>query len=135
MDKFLGGPGHLIEAFRQFPGRGLDLGSSSASSAEKTVYPQITQITQSYFFRFTNCFTSSFPIGLDAEMMMAAVPSANGGTVQRTMVVPSAAVLPRKITRGGSTVEMTFISIAAAAIGFCDRLFFAATRSSTAMPA
>src|SRR5947207_1391256 len=57
-------------------------------------------------------------------MMMAAVPSLNDGIVQRMTVVPSPAVLPLKITRGGSTVEMTFTSMAAAAIGFCERLLF-----------
>src|SRR5882724_1648629 len=88
-----------------------------------------------HFFLFTSCFTSSFPIGLCAEMMTAAVPSANDGMVQRTMAVPSADVFPRKMIRGGSTVEMTFTSIAAAGIGLWERLFFAATRNSTGVPA
>src|ERR1041385_5017469 len=87
-----------------------------------------------HFFRFTSCFTSSFPIGLAAEMITAAVPSRNAGMVQRTIAVPSAAVLPRKITRGGSTVEITFTSIDAAAMALCERLFFVATRTSTDDP-
>ena len=29
--------------------------------------------TQSYFFLFTNCFTSSFPIGLAAEKLAAVI--------------------------------------------------------------
>src|SRR5438874_13677827 len=84
-----------------------------------------------YFFLFTSCFTSSFPIGLCAEMITAAVPSRNDGTVQRMTAVPSPAVLPRKITRGGSMVEMTFTSMAAELIGDCDRLLLAATRNSS----
>src|SRR5882724_1295520 len=90
--------------------------------------------TQHYFFLFTNCLTSSFPIGLAAEMMTAAVPSRKAGIVQRTTAVPSAAVLPRKITRGGSMVEMTFTSMAAAGMALCERLFLVATRTSTADP-
>src|SRR5437870_3047360 len=87
-----------------------------------------------YFFLFTSCFTSSFPIGLAAEMMTAAVPSRNAGIVQRTTTVPSEAVLPRKITRGGSTVEITLTSIDAAGMALCERLFLVATRTSTAVP-
>src|SRR5437764_7446480 len=90
--------------------------------------------TQDYFFRFTSCLTSSFPIGLAAEMITAAVPSLNAGMVQRTTAVPSEAVLPRKITRGGSMVEITFTSIDAAAMALCERLFFVATRTSTGEP-
>ena len=78
--------------------------------------------------------TSSFPIGLAAEMITAAVPSRNAGMMQRTTAVPSAAVLPRKITRGGSMVEITFTSIYAAAMALCERLFFVATRTSTGEP-
>ena len=84
--------------------------------------------------RFTNCFTSSFPMGLCAEMITAAVPSRNAGIMQRTTALPSAAVLPRKITRGASTVEITFTSIDAAAIGCWERLFFVATRTSIGVP-
>src|SRR5216117_3706335 len=94
----------------------------------------LTAQPPNYFFFFTNCLTSSFPIALWAEMMTAAVPSRNDGMVQRTTAVPSAAVLPRKITRGGSTVEITFTSIDAAGIALCERIFFVATRTSTAEP-
>ena len=54
--------------------------------------------------------------------------------MQRTTAVPSEAVLPRKITRGGSTVEITFTSIDAAGMALCERLFLVATRTSTAVP-
>src|SRR6266849_935163 len=53
-----------------------------------------------YFFLFTSCLISSFPSGLCAEMMMAAVPSLKAGMLQRMTDVPSAAVLPLKMTRG-----------------------------------
>src|SRR5690242_19734902 len=80
------------------------------------------RMPERYFRRFTSCLISSFPMGLCAEMITAAVPSRNDGMVQRTVAVPSAAVLPRKITRGGSMVEMTFTSIEAAGIGDWERL-------------
>ena len=65
---------------------------------------------------FTICLISSFPIALWAEMMTAALPSSMVGTLKRMVVVPSAAVLPLKMTRGGSTVEISLTSTAAAAM-------------------
>ena len=47
-------------------------------------------------------------------MMIAAVPSVNGGMVQRTTAVPSPEVFPLKMTCGASTVEMTLTSMMAA---------------------